>query len=160
MTVLHSTLLYSTLPWLYFTLHYSTIRAGGKGRPVRPWPYRFWGRKNGVAWILTYACVIEWPLLAVRRSLGCLIDLRTFSSFQASKVAAREFRFLSFCDIYSDTSSRGERANWGGANMRASYVAVISGSWFNRFSSYKNYRWGDSSSILTQTWPQKRSQSA
>ena len=39
-------------------------------RPVRPWPYRFRGRKNGVAWILTYACVIEWPLRAVNCSLG------------------------------------------------------------------------------------------
>ena len=33
----------------------------------------------------------------------------------------------------------------------------ITGSWFSR---YRNYRWGDSSSILAQTWPQKRSQSA
>ena len=50
--------------------------------------------------------------------LYIIIDLRTFSSFQASKVATREFRFLSFCDIYSHTCARGERANWGGANMR------------------------------------------
>ena len=58
---------------------------------------------------------MEWPLRAVRRSLT---DLRTFSSCQASKVATREFRFLSFRDIYSDTCARGERANWGGASMR------------------------------------------
>ena len=60
-------------------------------RPVRPWPYRFLREKNGVAWILTYACVIEWPLRAVRRSLGRLRGLlRTFSSLQASKVYRRE----------------------------------------------------------------------
>ena len=50
-------------------------------RPVRLWPYRFLREKNGVAWILTHACVIEWPLRAVRRSLGRLRGLlRTFSS--------------------------------------------------------------------------------
>ena len=37
--------------------------------------------------------------------------------------------------------------------------AVISGSSIHS-SRYRNYRWGDSSSILAQTWPQKRSQSA
>ena len=36
----------------------------------------------------------------------------------------------------------------GGANMRASCVAVISAARFDRFSSYRNYRWGDSSSIF------------
>ena len=30
---------------------------------------------------------------------------------------------------------------------------------FDHFSSYRNYRWGDSSiAFLAQTWPQKRSQ--
>ena len=38
----------------------------------------------------------------------------------------------------------------------ASCEAVISGSSVHSSS----YRWGDSSSILAQTWPQKRSQSA
>ena len=37
--------------------------------------------------------------------------------------------------------------------------AVISGSSVHS-SRYRNYRWGDSSSILAQTWPQKRSQNA
>ena len=27
-------------------------------RPVWPWPYRILREKNGVAWILTYTCVI------------------------------------------------------------------------------------------------------
>ena len=62
---------------------------------------------------------------------------------------------------YSATRARGERTNWGGANMRArrawrSFLAAR----FSRFSSYRNYRWGDSSSILALTWPQKQSQSA
>ena len=26
--------------------------------------------KNGIAWILTYMCVVEWPLQAVCRSMG------------------------------------------------------------------------------------------
>ena len=58
-----------------------TIQAGPAAKvwPVRPWPYWFLREKNGVAWILTYACVIEWPLRAVRRSFGCLRGLlRTF----------------------------------------------------------------------------------
>ena len=82
---------------------------------VRPWPYGLLGEKNGVAWILTYACVIEWPLRAVRRSLGHLTGLlRTFSSLQASKVLTRELRLLNFLWRYL---SWDERANWGGANM-------------------------------------------
>ena len=48
-------------------------------------------------WILTYACVIEWSLRAVRRSLGCLRGLlRTFSSLQASEVSTRELKLLNF----------------------------------------------------------------
>ena len=49
---------------------------------VRPWSYRFLRKKNGVTWILTYVCVIEWPLRVVRRSLGRLRGdlLRMFSS--------------------------------------------------------------------------------
>ena len=83
-------------------------------QPVRPWPYRFLREKNCVAWILTYACVIEWPLRAVRRSLGRLRGLlRTFSSLQASKVSILE----------RETSAQiGEGLTW------ASSVAVISGS--------------------------------
>ena len=34
--------------------------------------------------------------------------------------------------------------------MRASCVAVISAIRFDRFSSYRNYRWGDSSSFFWQ----------
>ena len=44
------------------------------------------------------------------------------------------------------TWARDESPNWGGANMRASCVAVISGT---RFSSYRNYRW----EILVTFWP-------
>ena len=78
----------------------------------------FWGEKNGIAWILTYACVMERPLRAVRRSLGHLRGLlRTFSSLQASKVTMRELGF-SIYYMYSNTWVRGERVNWGGANMR------------------------------------------
>ena len=40
-------------------------RAGGNGTG-------FWGRKNGVAWLLTYACVIECPLQAVHCTMGRL----------------------------------------------------------------------------------------
>ena len=32
----------------------------------------FEGEKNDDAWILTYACIIEWPLRAVHCSLGHL----------------------------------------------------------------------------------------
>ena len=32
----------------------------------------FEGSKNGIAWILTYPCVMEWHLPAVCRSLGYL----------------------------------------------------------------------------------------
>ena len=42
-----------------------------------------------------------------------LRDLHTFSSFQASKVATREFRFLSFRDICSDTFVREASAQIG-----------------------------------------------
>ena len=92
-------------------------------RPVRPWPYRFLREKNGVAWILTYACVIEWPLRAVRRSLGRLRGLlRTFSSLQASKVSIEASQF-SMAILERETSAQiGEGLTW------ASCVAVISGS--------------------------------
>ena len=36
------------------------------------------GGGNGVTWIPTYACVVEWPLRAVRRSLGRLRGLEVF----------------------------------------------------------------------------------
>ena len=65
-------------------------------RLVRPWLYWFLREKSSVAWILFYACVIEWPLRTVCRSLGCLRGLlRTFSSLHASKVSIDgELRFL------------------------------------------------------------------
>ena len=76
---------------------YPTTGPAALVRPVRPWPYRFSREKNGVAWILTYACIIEWPLRVVRRSLGRIRGLlRTFSSLQASKVSTRELRLLNF----------------------------------------------------------------
>ena len=66
-------------------------------RLVQPWPYRSLREKNGITWILTCACVIEWPLQAVRHSLGRLRGLlRTFSSLQASKVLTRKLRILNF----------------------------------------------------------------
>ena len=74
-----------------------------------------------MAWILTYASVIEWPLRAVRCSLGCLRDLRTFSSFQASKVATREFRFSVSRYIGYFCARRASKlggGGGGGANMR------------------------------------------
>ena len=62
---------------------------------------------------------VEWPIRSVCRSLGRLRGhLRTFSSLQASKVAAREWRLLNFLEIL-------ERVNWGGANMRVSCVEVF-----------------------------------
>ena len=92
--------------------------------------------KNGVAWILTYAFTIEWPLQAVRRSLGCLRGLlRTFSSLHASKVSIDErieASQFSMTILEHETSALiGEGLTW------VSYVAVISGmaARFNRFST-------------------------
>ena len=114
-------------------------------------PVRFWGRKNGVTWILTYTCVIEWPLRRVCRSLGRLRGLlRTFSSLQASKVATRELRLLNFLYNYIAILECETSVPIGEGLTCAS-------ARFNRLSSYRNYRWGDSSSILVQKW---RSQSA
>ena len=71
---------------------HTTLSAGPAAmvRPVRPWPYE--GEK--MASILIYACVLEWPLRPVRRSLEGLHC--TFSSLQASIVATRELRLLNF----------------------------------------------------------------
>ena len=125
--------------------------------PAAKVSYRFLREEKWRRLDSNLACVIEWPLRAVRRSLG---DLRTFSSFQASKVATREFRFLSFRDIYSITCARGERANWGGANMR-----VVRGCHFWQLGSVASPATKTTgrviiSSILAQTWAQKPSQSA
>ena len=50
--------------------------------------------------------MIEWPLRAVCRSLGRVRGLlRTFSSLQASKVAARELRLLNFLAILEREAS-------------------------------------------------------
>ena len=98
-------------------------RAGGNGTAMAV-PV-FEEEKMASLGFLTYAYVIEWPLRAVRRRLGRLRGLlRTFSSLQASKVATLELRFLNFLRYLSARRD----ANWGGANMRASCVAVISGS--------------------------------
>ena len=43
---------------------------------------------------------------------------------------------------------RDERAQIGEGLTSSSCVAVISGSLVHRFSSYRNYRWGDSSSFF------------
>ena len=105
-------------------------------RPVRPWPYWFLREKNGVAWILTYAFIIEWPLRAVRRSLGCLrVLLRIFSSLHASQVSIDErieASQFSMAILEHETSALiGEGLTW------VSYVAVISGmaARSNRFST-------------------------
>ena len=84
-------------------------------RLVQPWPYRFLREKNGVAWILTYACIIEWPLRAVCHSLGHLRGLlRTFSGHQVSKVSTRELRLLNF--LWRYLSAR-RACKFGRANM-------------------------------------------
>ena len=129
-------------------------------RPVRPWPYRFLREKK---WrcldsnlgctlfttlpILTYACVIE--CRTVSRSLGRLRGLlRTFSSLQASNVATRESRVLIiYIYIYIAILEREVSSQIGEDSRRAWRSAR-----FNRFSSYRNYWWGDSSSILVQIW--------
>ena len=69
------------------------------------------------------------------------------------RIEASQF---SMAILECETSAQiGEGLAW------ASCVAVISGgSVQSLLYSYRNYRWGDSSSILAQTWPQKRSQTA
>ena len=126
-----------------------------KVRPIRPRPYRFLREKK---WRCLHSNLRVRYRVASPSSSPSLRDLHSFSSFQASKVATREFKFLSFRDIYSDTCARGECTNWGGANMR-----VMCGSHFWQLGSIASpatKTTGDSSSILPQTWPQKRSQSA
>ena len=76
-------------------------------RSVRPWPYRFLGEKNCVTWILTYACIIEWPLRAVCCSLGHLRGLRIFfksssihsidERIEASQFSMAIFFFFFYC---------------------------------------------------------------
>ena len=74
--------------------------------------------------ILTDACVIEWPLRAVCRSLGRVRGLlRTFSSLQASKVAARELRLLNFLAILEREASAQM-----GEGLTCARRACISGS--------------------------------
>ena len=49
--------------------------------------YRFLREKNGVGWILTYACVIDWPFRAVHCSLGRLnYDEVFFELFESSSI--------------------------------------------------------------------------
>ena len=68
---------------------------------------------------------VEWPLRAVCRSLGRLIGhLHTFSSLQASKVAAREWRFLNFLAMLEREAS----TQIGEGVTCASCVEVFSGS--------------------------------
>ena len=65
-------------------------RAGGNGTACT-WPYRFLRKKNGVASILT-SCVIEYPLQALRRSMGRLRGPKS-SSIQSSdeRIEASQF---------------------------------------------------------------------
>ena len=116
-------------------------------------------KQIGVIWMLTYACVIEWPLRAVCPSLGRLRGLLcTFSSLQAFKVVTRELKLLEYMAILEREAS----AQICEGLTCASCVAVISGSYISSIVSLvtKNYRWGDSGSIMAQTWPQERSQNA
>ena len=100
-------------------------------QPVWPWPYRFWRRKNGATLTLTYTWVIEWPLgpfRAVCCSLGCLRGLLC---------TLREnwgFSILLECEVSAQTCT--------------SCMAIFLAARFKQFSSYRNDRWGDSSSIL------------
>ena len=120
----------------------------------RQWYGQFLRENNGIAWILTYVCY----RLAFPSSLGRLRGLLwTFSSLRASKVLTRELRLLNFL---ADTWARDQCANWGGANMGIVRSCHFWQLGSNHFFCYRNYRWGDSSSILAQTWLQKRSQSA
>ena len=81
---------------------------------VRPWLYRFVRKKNGVIWILTYACVTEWPLRVVRCSLGRLRGLlRMFASLQASKVSTSELRLINFLWQYLSARRAHARTNMG-----------------------------------------------
>ena len=91
-------------------------------RLVQPWPYQCLREKNGIP---TDACVIEWPLRAVCHSLRRLRGIFcTFSSFQASKVAARELRLLNFLVILEREAS----AQIGEGLTCTLCVEVISGS--------------------------------
>ena len=104
----------------------SAIRAGGNGAAgqamaVLVFEGERWHRFDSNL----YACVMEWPLRAVRPSLGRLRGLlRTFSSLQASKVSTRELRLLNY--LWRYLSAR--RARKIGGAIWASCVAVISGS--------------------------------
>ena len=126
--------------WCWY--NHACIRAGGNGTAGTAMAVPVFEEEK-MASLLTYACVIEWPLRAACRSLGRLRGLlRTFSSHQASKVTRRELRLLNY--MYSDTWVRGERTNWGGANMRvmrggyiwqlgcsiASLATETTGRWF------------------------------
>ena len=112
------------------------------------------GKQIGAVWILTYACIIEWPLRAVCPSLGRLRGLLcTFSSLQASKVATRELRLLEYMVILEREASAQicEGIMRGGHFWQlGSIVSLVT----------ENCRWGDSSRIMAQTWPQERSQNA
>ena len=94
-------------------------------RPVRPWPYRF---LRGVAWILTYACVIEWHLRAVRRSLHGTSKRSSSDFFKSSSIQSIEERIeasqfsMAILSEHETSAQIGEGLTW------ASCVAVISGS--------------------------------
>jgi len=111
-------------------------------------------KKNGVVWILTYACVTEWPLRAVCPSLGRLRGLLcTFSSLQASKVATRELRLLESTAILEREASA---QICEGLIMR-----VVRGGHFWQLGSIvslvtEKYRWV----ILAALWPKHGLRSA
>ena len=65
--------------------HICHLRAGGNGTAGTAMAIPdFEGEKNGVAWILTYACAIGWPFRAVRHRLGRLRGLQVFKAFKVA----------------------------------------------------------------------------
>ena len=97
-----------------------------------------------------FICVREWPLRAVRRSLGHLRGLlRTF--FKPSSIQSSDERIeVSQFSVYIAILEREARRKLGREGLTCAHAwRLFLAVRFNRFSSYRNYRWDDSSSI----WP-------
>ena len=106
------------------------------------------------------ASVIEWPLETVHRSLGRLNLNYGEVFFESSSIQSSDERIQAsqFPMLILERARRARKLGRGqhARRTRRSFLATR----FSRFSSYRNYMCGDLSSILAQTWPQKRSQSA
>ena len=90
--VLHAVISYSTIkhPTYSTSRTLNGISQAGQAAMVRPVsPKNRHPQKNGVAWIVTYACVIEWPLQAGHCNLGRLnygeVFFELFRVFKHSK---------------------------------------------------------------------------